>query len=230
MVIPVLVALDFSTLSEAEAVARRLSGRVAGFKVGLELLMGYGVEAVTRIVDLGAPVFADAKLHDIPHTVEAAARQLAAAGARWVTVHGSGGERMVKAAVEGMAEGAQGENGVLVVTALTSLSDADLEGVGVTGSLSDYVVRVGEVAERAGAEGVICSPGEAGLIKSKLPSLLVVTPGVRLEGGEHHDQKRVGTPQGALRAGADLLVVGRAITTAPDPVAVVDVLAAELSG
>ena len=117
-----------------------------------------------------------------------------------------------------------------MVTALTSLSDADLEGVGVTGSLSDYVVRVGEVAERAGAEGVICSPGEAGLIKSKLPSLLVVTPGVRLEGGEHHDQKRVGTPQGALRAGADLLVVGRAITTAPDPVAVVDVLAAELSG
>ncbi|MFQ5522608.1 MAG: orotidine-5'-phosphate decarboxylase [Acidimicrobiia bacterium] len=228
MVIPVLVALDFASLTDAEALARRLLGKVAGFKVGLELLMGHGAEAVDRIAILGAPVFADAKLHDIPNTVQAAARQLASAGARWLTVHGSGGDQMVAAAVTGMAEVTDGETGVLVVTALTSLDDEDLRAMGIAEPLTDHVVRMAEVARRGGAEGVVCSPAEASLVKSRVPGLMVVTPGVRLTGGEFHDQRRVGTPRAALEAGSDLLVMGRAITAATDPAAVVDRLAWEL--
>ncbi len=222
--IPVLVALDFASLDEAEGLARRLAGKVAGFKVGLELLMGRGAGAVERIAALGSPVFADAKLFDIPHTVAAATRQLSDAGARWVTVHGGGGREMVAAAVEGAGGGA----GILVVTALTSLDDEDLMAVGFSDSVPELVVRRTRLARDGGAEGVICSPGEAGLVKSTAPQLLVVTPGIRLPGGEPHDQKRVSTPAEAVGAGADLLVVGRAITAAEDPVATVAEIASQL--
>lgn len=217
MVNPILVALDFPTLAVAETVADAVSPHVGGFKVGLELIMAEGPGAVEAIAGKGLPVFADVKLHDIPTTVMGAAKAMRDSGARWITVHTSGGGAMLDAAVEGMG----GDEGVLAVTVLTSLDDDDLASVGVAASVTDQAERLAALAALHGSEGVICSPHEAAIVKSVDAGLLTVTPGIRLEPGDSQDQKRVATPVGALEAGADLLVIGRAITTASDPVSTV---------
>lgn len=212
---PIIVALDVPDADEAFTLATKLAPWVGGFKVGLELLMGAGPDVIRRVGALGAPVFVDAKLHDIPNTVGGAARQLAAAGARWVTVHGSGGGEMIEAAVGGLGD----ESGVLVVTVLTSLDGAQLRETGVDRSVNSQVVAISELAARAGAEGVVCSILEAAGAKRAAPSLRVVTPGIRSSGSVPDDQKRTGTLAEALAAGADMVVVGRAITSAQDVVA-----------
>lgn len=218
MVNPVLVALDYSSLEDAEAMARAVRGHVGGYKIGLELLMSEGPGVISAIADFGLPVFADAKLHDIPNTVAGAARHIAAHGARWVTVHAGGGPAMLEAAVTGLSQGAGAEPvGALVVTVLTSLDDDDLVTVGVNKTVADQVAAMTALASRTGAEGVICSPFEAGAVKAIDPGLLTVTPGVRTTGGSPDDQKRVATPVEAVALGADYLVVGRSITKSPDP-------------
>lgn len=209
---PVIVALDVPTLEEAEGLASSLLEVVGGFKVGMELLMSAGPAAIESIAAVGLPVFADAKLHDIPNTVQRAASLIKAAGARWVTVHASGGRTMIEAAVEGM-EG----QGVLGVTMLTSLDQTDLDSIGVSAAASYYVVGLSSLAADAGAEGVICSPEEIRTVKAKEPSLQVFTPGVRPETSAVDDQKRVATPERARADGADYLVIGRPITHSPDP-------------
>ena len=215
---PVLVALDFPTLGEAESMATAVRDHIGGFKVGLELLMSEGSGAISAIAGLGLPVFADAKLHDIPNTVAGAARQIAAHGARWVSVHAGGGTAMVEAAVEGLSLGARDEPaGALVVTVLTSLDDDDLETIGVNRTVGDQVAAMTALAASSGAEGVICSPFEAQAVKSIGKGLLAVTPGVRTT-NSLDDQKRVAGPGEAIALGADYLVVGRSITKAPDPV------------
>ena len=224
---PILVALDVADGDEAVSLATRLAPFVGGFKVGLELLMAEGPDVIRRVGAVGSPVFADAKLHDIPNTVGGAARQLAKAGARWVTVHGAGGSAMVEAAVAGLSRGSDVEAGVLVVTVLTSLDTTQLRQTGVERSLEDQVVAVTGLAARAGAEGVVCSILEAGKAKKTAPSLKVVTPGVRASDAGSDDQKRVGTLTEALEAGADLVVVGRAITAALDVVGAARALAIE---
>lgn len=224
----ILVALDVSSMSSALALAEELADHVAGFKVGLQLMTSSGPRAVEEVAKLGKPVFADAKLHDIPNTVEHAAANLAAAGARWVTAHVSGGAEMMKAAVAGVAEGSGGESGILGVTVLTSLNDGQLDELGMTPSVTDRVTLLARLAERDGAEGLICSPNEIAIVKATVPRLTVVTPGIRLEGGATHDQRRVATPTAAMRAGADYLVIGRAITSAPDPVDVARSIAQSL--
>ena len=217
---PILVALDLSSAAEALQLAERLAPHVGGFKVGLELLMGPGPAVVASVAALGLPVFCDAKLHDIPNTVERAARQLGRLGARWVTVHASGGEAMMRAAAAGLADGAGGEPaGVLAVTVLTSLDAAELARVGVAGSPGRQVARLAKLAAGTGAEGVVCAVRELGDVAQVAPRLLRVTPGIRPAGAESHDQARTATPEEALARGADLLVVGRPITSAPDPVA-----------
>ncbi|HIE21521.1 MAG TPA: orotidine-5'-phosphate decarboxylase, partial [Acidimicrobiia bacterium] len=144
------------------------------------------------------------------------------------TVHGAGGRETVTAAVAGLSEASDGRAGALVVTALTSLDDRDLAEVGMAGTVSEQVKRMALLAAKAEAEGVICAPKEAVMVKAVAPELLVVTPGIRLRGADTHDQKRVSTPAEALRAGADLLVMGRAITGAADPVAAVGELESDL--
>lgn len=213
MVSPIIVALDYAEIGPAKTMAVQLREHVAGFKVGLELLMGEGPSAIEAIAGLDKPVFVDAKLHDIPKTVEKAAARVAAAGARWVTVHASGGEEMIAAAVTGMAG-----RGVLAVTVLTSLDYEGLRAVGVDAPVVDQVLRTASLAAQARAEGVVCSPGEVAALKSAQPGLSIFTPGVRPRGSAAHDQKRVATPTEAMRAGADYLVIGRPITEAPDPV------------
>jgi len=226
---PILVALDLPSAEDAVRLAERLAPHVGGFKVGLELLMGPGPATVAAIRRLGKPVFVDAKLADIPNTVEAAARQLGALGARWVTVHANGGADMVKAAVAGLAEGARGnETGVLAVTVLTSLDGANLASVGVAGTVGKQTARLARLAAAAGAEGVVCSVRELGDVGQVAPGLLRVTPGIRPIGAAPDDQARVATPSEAVKRGADFLVIGRPITRAKDPVAAATAISQEL--
>lgn len=227
---PVLVALDLPSAESAIRLAARLEPWVAGFKVGLELLMGPGPATVAAVAELGKPVFVDAKLHDIPNTAGRAARQLGRIGARWVSVHASGGEAMVRAAAEGLAEGSGGRRaGILAVTVLTSLASHDLERLGVGRSPGKQVSRLAKLAEAAGAEGVVCSPRELGDVAQAAPQLIRVTPGVRPAGADPGDQARTMTPREAIARGATFLVVGRPITAAPDPVAAAEELAAGLT-
>ncbi|MDX1468805.1 MAG: orotidine-5'-phosphate decarboxylase [Acidimicrobiia bacterium] len=225
---PILVALDFSDSEEALRLASELRPFVGGFKVGLELMWSTGPSLISRVADLGLPVFADAKLHDIPNTVRGAARALASHGARWVTVHGAGGSAMVRAAVEGLDEGGDGAAGALVVTVLTSLDHSDLAETGVWRATEDQVLSMAGLAQQSGAEGVICSPGEVARLKASFPGLLAVTPGIRPEGSSADDQIRISTPRAALTSGADYLVVGRPITRASDPIAAARHMASSL--
>ena len=214
-----VVALDVPTGDEALRLANSLHPHVDGFKVGLELLMGEGPAVVSRVAALGAPVFVDAKLHDIPNTVAGAATRLGSIGARWVTVHASGGVEMMRTAVEALAAGSGGGAGVLAVTVLTSLDEAALAAVGFANSPTEHVMAMARLAAVAGAEGVVCAVPEVVAVKALDLDLSVATPGIRPAGSDTADQKRVATPAQAIAAGADLLVVGRPITAAADPVA-----------
>ena len=204
----VIVALDFADLEMAKSLASELNAEVGGFKVGLELLAANGPDAVRSIVDLGQPVFVDAKLHDIPNTVRGAAAQLARTGARWLTVHGSGGREMLEAAVDGFGQG------VLAVSVLTSLDGDDLKDVGVSNDAREQVSILTRLAGEAGAEGAVCSPHEIDVVA---PGLVTFVPGVRPQGSDSGDQKRVMTPVAAVEAGADFVVIGRPITASPNP-------------
>ncbi len=215
---PILVALDVSTAEEAVRLAKALAPHVGGFKVGLELLMGPGAAVVAALAALDRLVFADAKLHDIPTTVGRAARQLGRLGARWVSVHASGGSRMLEAAAEGLNEGAGGRPaGLLGVTVLTSLAGEDLTEAGVSVSPGRQTARLAKLAAAGGCEGVVCSPAELGVIAQVAPQLLKVTPGIRPSGTPADDQRRTASPREALERGADYLVIGRPILRDPDP-------------
>ncbi|MEX0856077.1 MAG: orotidine-5'-phosphate decarboxylase [Gemmatimonadota bacterium] len=214
-----IVALDFPDRVDALALVDRLGGDARFFKVGLELFTRAGPGVVEELRERGRRVFLDLKLHDIPHTVAGAARAAAEMGVGLLTVHASGGRRMIEAA-RSAVEGS--ETRVLGVTILTSLSAAELgeswnrQGV----SPAEEVARLADLALAAGAHGVVASPEEAGELRDRMgPSGLIVTPGIRLAGDDVGDQVRTATPDAAVRAGADFLVVGRSITRASDPAA-----------
>jgi orotidine-5'-phosphate decarboxylase len=216
--IPIAVALDTSSGEEAVRLAKAVAPHVGAFKIGLELLSGPGPMLVSALAELGKPVFCDAKLHDIPNTVERAAANLARAGARWITAHAAGGPAMLEGAVRGAQRGREG-TGILAITVLTSLSAADLAAVGLGESLGRQVARTARLARDAGAEGVVCGVKELGDVAQVASDLMRVTPGIRPPGAEHDDQARVATPLEALQRGSNLLVIGRPITAASDPVA-----------
>lgn len=224
MVNRVIVALDVPGLAPATELADSLVDHVGGFKVGMELLMAAGPAAIEATAATGKPVFVDAKLHDIPNTVERAASRVRDAGARWVTTHASGGTEMIEAAVSGM-----GGAGVLVVTMLTSLSAEDLKKIEVDATVTDYVVAMARLAAETAAEGVVCSPGEIRSVKTAGLGLEVFTPGVRPKQTTVDDQKRVATPEQARAEGADYLVIGRPITAADDPVEAARKIAASIA-
>ena len=226
---PVLVALDLPTAEEAVRMAARVRDHVAGFKVGLGLLHGPGPGTITALAELGLPVFADAKLHDIPSQVGRAARQLGSVGARWVTAHAGGGAGMLEAAVAGLSEGSAGTGGILGVTVLTSIDEADLAAIGVARTPGRLVSRMARVVDAAGCEGVVCSPLELGVVADVAPGLVKVTPGIRPEGSEAGDQARTATPSEAIRRGASYLVVGRPITHADDPVLAAAAIAGQVT-
>jgi orotidine-5'-phosphate decarboxylase len=223
----ICVALDVPTLDEAEALARRLAGEVGVFKVGLELFGAHGPEAVRAIAQHG-PVFLDVKLHDIPTTVERAAQRLGALGVALLTVHAGGGAPMVRAAVEGLAAGGAGGGRVLAVTVLTSMSDDDLASVNAPAAATQ-VPALARLAVDAGAPGLVCAPRDLGRVREEVgTSPMVVTPGIRPAGSGDDDHARAATPGAAIGDGADLLVVGRPITRAADPVDAARRVAAEI--
>jgi orotidine-5'-phosphate decarboxylase len=224
----VLLALDVETVDEAVKLARLVEPHVSGFKVGLGLLHGepYSVE---RVAEVGLPVFVDAKLHDIPAQVQAAARQLGRRGARWVTAHITGGAAMLRAAATGLGEGSGGRAGILGVSILTSLEAADLVAVGINGPTEFAVERLARMAAVVPVEGVVCSVHEVPIVREAAGGLLTVTPGIRPVAVEDHDQKRTATVEMALQAGADYLVVGRAVTSAANPAEVAAGMAEEIA-
>jgi len=213
---PVFCALDTPDLTRAVELARAVGPHVGGLKLGLEFFCANGPEGVRRIADLGQPVFLDLKLHDIPNTVQHAAKECAALGAGLLTVHALGGRAMIEAARTGCGEAA---TKVLAVTILTSHSeDVVREQIGLCDTSAEAVPRLAKMAIDAGAHGIVCSPLEASAVRAAVGSdAVIVTPGVRPAGSDVGDQKRIAAPLDAKRAGADFIVVGRPVTAAPDP-------------
>jgi orotidine-5'-phosphate decarboxylase len=223
---PIAVALDTADLETAVLWAAAAGPHVSTVKVGLELFLRHGHDAVvkTREASGGRAVFLDLKLHDIPHTVAGAARAVAELGPTYLTVHASGGPEMVRAAVDALPA-----TQVVGVTVLTSLTAEQLAAVGFTGSPRDAVRRLAVLAVEGGARALVCSPLEVADVRREVGTdIRLITPGVRPAGGATGDQARVATPQQALDDGADLLVVGRPITGATDVAAAARDLAESL--
>jgi len=230
----IIVALDVPSAEAGLEVAQKLHGHVGMFKVGSEVFTAEGPVLARYLLATGAQVFLDLKFHDIPNTVRAAARQAALLGVSLLNVHASGGRKMMEAALEGVrsAQSARGvalRTRVLAVTVLTSLGPEELAEVGFQGSPEEVVVRLARLAENAGLDGVVASPREITAIRKACgPNFLIVTPGIRPAAVASDDQTRIATPESAIRAGADYLVIGRPITGAPDPAAAADAIAAEM--
>ncbi len=222
---PIAVALDAPDLNTAAQWAAQVTPHVSTLKIGLELYLRFGPDAVASVRGpRGVDVFLDLKLHDIPATVGGAARAVAKVRPDLLTVHATAGTAAIKAAVDALPD-----TTIVAVTVLTSLSDGDLGQIGLAGPVSDAVRRLAVLAVTAGARGLVCSPQEVAAVRAEVgPDITLVTPGVRPAGQESHDQARVATPQEALRAGADLLVIGRPITSAADPGAAAAALAASI--
>jgi len=226
---PVFVALDTPSLDRASELARALKPFVGGVKLGLEFYGANGPQGVRAVVATGTPVFLDLKLHDIPNTVSGAMKALAPLGAAIVNVHASGGAAMMRAAAEA-ARSSERRAKIIAVTVLTSLEDRDLAEIGLSGTALAQAIRLATLAKQSGLDGVVCSPHEIAAVRAACGSgFLIVTPGVRPAGGELGDQKRVMTPLQAVEAGADILVIGRPITAAPDPVQAARQIAAEIA-
>ena len=219
---PIIVALDFAGEPPALALVERLDPARCRLKVGKELFTRLGPAFVERLQRLGFEIFLDLKFHDIPTTVAAACAAAADLGVWMVNVHVSGGRTMMEAA---RARLSQYERPPLLigVTVLTSLDRADLAAIGCPGEPHERVLALATLAHEAGLDGIVCSPLEAAPVRSALgKDFRLVTPGVRPAGTAGGDQKRVMTPDEALAAGADYLVIGRPITQAPDPLSVID--------
>ena len=223
---PVAVALDAPDLATALRWAMSVGPYVSVVKVGLEAYLRDGRDGVVQAAAAsGRPVFLDLKLHDIPNTVSGAARSVADLAPAFLTVHAAGGAAMIRAAVEALPE-----TKVTAVTVLTSLSAADLAAIGLHGSTTDAVLRLASLAVTAGAGALVCSPREVAAVRAEVgPTITLITPGVRPAGAAADDQARTATPQQALADGADLLVVGRPITSAADPGAAARQLRDELA-
>jgi orotidine-5'-phosphate decarboxylase len=232
-----IVALDVSSAAAAQKIVTSLGDSVHIYKVGMQLYTAEGPPVVRGLVSSGRQVFLDLKYHDIPNTVAAAVREAAQLGVSMLTVHASGGEKMLRAAAEAAHAGAGSHARqsqplqILAVTVLTSLDESDLHQTGVSGALLDQVLRLASIALGAGCAGVVSSAREVKALRTKLgENFLIVNPGVRPAGADHGDQARVVTPTEAIRAGATHIVVGRPITAAKDPAAAARAIQQEISG
>ena len=220
---PLVLALDTADLAAARRWAAAAGPAIGLVKVGLELWGAAGPEAVRALRADGHRIMLDLKLHDIPATVAGAVRAVAPLGVELLTVHAAGGARMLRAAVEAAA----GRLELAAVTVLTSLGAGDLAAVGL-GPARQVAERLARLAAGAGCTALVCSPAEAAALRAAAPAARIICPGVRPAGAARDDQARAATPAAALRAGADLLVVGRPITRAPDPAAAARAILAEV--
>ncbi|MCK9523460.1 MAG: orotidine-5'-phosphate decarboxylase [Proteobacteria bacterium] len=221
-----IFALDVPDLPSAERLLDQLTGRVGMIKVGLELFTACGPAAVHAVKARGFEVFLDLKLHDIPATVAGAVRAANALGVSMLTVHTGGGSAMLKAATDA----ADPELRILGVTLLTSLGAPDLPPVCLHGTPAHIVATRAALAAANGVGGIVCSPQEVALVRSAVgPDVAIVTPGIRPAGAEMGDQKRAATPASAIADGADYLVVGRPIKSAPNPAQAASDIVAEIA-
>lgn len=226
----IIVALDYATAAEALQLVQRLAPERCRLKVGLELYAAAGPDFARMLSARGFPVFLDLKFHDIPNTVAQACRQAAALGAWMLTVHCLGGSEMLRAA-SGAVAGMARRPLVVGVTVLTSMDSTQLSAVGVDDDIDTQVMRLARLAADCGLDGVVAAPTEAARLRVRFPApFRIVTPGIRTAGDAADDQRRFLTPAAAVRAGADYLVVGRPITRAPDPLAVLAAIEREIAG
>lgn len=217
------LALDnVASLDDIRKLIGATRGHIGIFKVGLEQFTRFGLDSLKPAKESGAKIFLDLKLHDIPNTVAKAVGSVSSLGVDYLTIHTQGGMDMMKAAAKAAADArAQGLKApkVIGVTVLTSISaEALRDELGVGAPLIDHVRRCASMAVAAGLDGIVCSAADLPRLRGELPNgFEVITPGIRFEGGAAHDQKRVATPEEAIRSGATVLVVGRAVTAAKNP-------------
>jgi orotidine-5'-phosphate decarboxylase len=226
---PICVALDTADLNRARSLARELKPHVGYVKIGMEFFYAHGARGYETVAAQGLPVFLDLKLHDIPNTVASAMSALMELSPRpaIINVHATGGLDMMKAARDAVGPRAR----LIAVTMLTSLSNADIKAVGFgSGKTTQECARLlAELTREANLDGVVCSAHDVAIIRRTVgKEFLTVVPGIRLAAAATHDQKRVSTPAAALAAGADILVIGRAITGAADPAAAALAIGASL--
>ena len=230
----VVVALDFAHPARALALMDRLDPRACALKVGKEMFVVAGPEPVRWMIERGFRVFLDLKFHDIPNTVAQACAAATRLGVWMLNVHAAGGTAMLEAAREAVtrtaAELGRPSPLLIAVTVLTSLDDADLDAIGLAGPAAAAAVRLARLAQRAGLDGVVCSAREAGELRQACGAgFRLVTPGIRPAGSTRDDQARIVTPEAAVAAGADYLVVGRPITQADDPTAALAAINASIA-
>ena len=216
---PIFCALDTPNLAKALQQASALKGAVGGVKLGLEFFLANGPKGIEEMSKACLPIFLDLKLHDIPNTVAGAVRSLVPLGASILTIHTQGGEAMMRAAVDSAQETALklgiSAPKIIGVTVLTSLDENDLGNMGVSSNVEKQVIRLAKLAQKCGLDGVVCSPREIPAIRKSLgDDFSLIVPGIRPVGAALGDQKRVLTPNEAVAAGANILVIGRPITQA----------------
>ena len=229
----ILVALDVETRDEALRLADTLRGSVGGFKIGSRLFTAEGPSMVRTLTERGDRVFLDLKFHDIPNTVATAVAAAAGLGVWMVNVHASGGTAMMRAARDAAHDAAARHHLtpplVIAVTVLTSLDDGDMRDLGVDAPAQSHALRLARLTQACGLDGVVCSAQEAPALRAACgPAFKLVTPGIRPADAAKDDQARIVTPEAAVRNGADYLVIGRPITQAADPVAVLASINASL--
>jgi orotidine-5'-phosphate decarboxylase len=212
---PICVALDTPELDRAVALATQLQPHVGMMKIGMEFFYAHGAKGYEAVASTGMPIFLDMKLHDIPNTVAQGLKSLMALQPAITNIHAGGGLDMMMAAREAVT----GNTKLIAVTILTSLTNENIWAVGFDQRKTDaHALALAKLSHRAGLDGVVCSPLDLANIRTSLPrSFLTVVPGIRPEGSGAQDQKRIATPKAAIAAGADILVIGRAITGAADP-------------
>ena len=225
---PVIVALDYPDAASAMALAERLSPSLCRLKVGKELFTRAGPALVERLQGMGFDIFLDLKFHDIPNTVAGAVRAAADLGVWMVNVHASGGARMMESAREAV-ETAAHRPLLIGVTVLTSMSDDDLASMGYRETAHQRVLRLADMVQDSGLDGVVCSAQEATELRAAHgQEFCLVTPGIRFAGDDAGDQRRVVTPADAMQRGSTYLVIGRSITGADDPLSALERVHAEL--
>ncbi|MGI8944595.1 MAG: orotidine-5'-phosphate decarboxylase [Qipengyuania sp.] len=221
---PIYLALDVPQLREAKELASRVKAHVGGLKLGLEFFCAHGAHGVHMLSGLGLPIFLDLKLYDIPNTVAGAMQAIHVLEPAIVTVHASGGRAMMEDAKAAASNGTK----VVGVTTLTSMDDRELERTGIKGSAHDQVLRLTDLAREAGLDGIVCSGHEVKAVHDNWKDGFFVVPGLRPAGAAAGDQKRIVTPRQARDDGASVLVIGRPISRAEDPVAAARAIEATL--
>ncbi len=217
----VIVALDYDNQADALAFVDRIDPASCRLKVGKEMFTLFGPDFVRELHKRGFSVFLDLKFHDIPNTCSKAVRAAAELGVWMVNVHASGGERMMTASCEILEPYGKDRPLLIGVTVLTSMEQSDLAGIGLNVEPQEQVIRLATLTKNSGLDGVVCSAQESSLLKNKLgKEFKLITPGIRPAGSEQGDQRRIMTPVDAIQAGSDYLVIGRPITQATDPAAV----------